>query len=183
MSQIRLTTVITVLIVTLCILLGGQYLYESYYVKNDLQEEIGRIVPAGKIRIAKDEDPPAVYIRSAEIENLQTVYLNTEKIVRRQLGPGYKIIFIDERTPEIESLYEKCGFIIQEAIATGGFQEMDRRVGDLARTAGIRSHLSIDSSNIYLELHDDRGYLYEVIPRFPGHGQQNIMEKPGGEVL
>lgn len=181
MDKIRLTTVIAVLIVTLCILLGGRYLYESYYVKNSLHKEISQAVQAEEIRIAKQEDPPAVYIHVPEIKNLQSTYLCVEKIVRQQLGPGYKVILTDKRTSKLENLYEKCSFIIQEAIATGNFLEMEQKIDDLSKTAGVKHHLSIDSKNIYLELRDNRGYLYEVIPRSPQLGQQKNMEKLGGE--
>lgn len=183
MDKIRLTTVIAVLIISLCILLGGRYLYESYYVKNSLDEEISQAMQAEEIRIAKQEDPPAVYISVPEIKNLQSVYLCAEKIVQQQLGPGYKVILTDKRTPELESLYGKCSFVIQEAIVTGSFEDMKQKIDDLSKTAGVKHHLSIDSKNIYLELRDNRCYLYEVIPRFSQPGQQKIMEKLGGEGL
>lgn len=183
MNKIRFTTVIAVLVFTLCVLLGGRYLYESYYVKNNLYEEINRAVQAEQISIIKQEDPPTVYIRVPEIKNLKSVYLCVEKIVRQQLGQGYKVVLTDTRTPDLENLYEKCSFIIQEAIFTGSFQDMEQKIEDISKTAGIEWHLSIDSKNIYLELRDDHGYLYEVIPRYYQSNQQKNMEKLGGEEL
>ncbi len=183
MGQIRFTTVLTVLIITLCILLGGHHLYESHYVKNNLQNEIGRIIKVEEIRIEKQEDPPAVYLRAPEIENLRKAYLNIENVVAKRLGAGYRIVLVDDRTPELEGLYEKCSFIIQEAIATGRYQNMEQKIAELAKAAGVHYRLFIDSSAIYLELRDDHGYLYEVIPRYPRCEQPENFEQPGGEIL
>lgn len=183
MGQIRFMTVLTVLVVTLCILLGGQHLYESYYVNNNLRDEIGQIVKVEEIRIEKQEDPPTVYLRAPEIENLRKDYLNIEKTVDRRLGADYRIVLLDDRTPELESLYEKCSFIIQEAIATGSYQDMEQQIGKMAKENGVHYRLFIDSSAIYLELRDERGYLYEVIPRHSGGEHSENMGQPGGEIL
>lgn len=164
MSQIHIKTVVITCIITLVILLGGYYLYNNYYVKNGLQEQIDQVVKVEEIEIDKEENPPTVYISSSEIKDLQDVYLKTDKIVYQNLGSEYRTVLSDKRTDKLSGLFDKCSFVIQEGIATGEFQEMDNQVRDLAELEGVQCHLTIDSSNIYLELKDEQGYLYEVIP-------------------
>lgn len=179
MSQIRIKTVIVAFIVTLGILLCGYYFYNNYYVKNGLQEQISQVVEVEEeIEIAEQEYPPTVYIRLSEIKDLQDVYLKIEEIVYQNLGSEYRIVFLDERNDKLSELYDKCSFVIQEGIATGKFQEMYNKIQELAELEGVKCHLIMDSSNIYLELKDDQGYLYEVIPRL---NQLGRLEKPGSE--
>lgn len=178
MNQIRFTTVAIALVVTLFILLGGYFLYDKYYIKNGLEEKINQIVETEEIKIAKQENPPTVYIRSSEIKDLQTVHQKTAEIVYQTLGPEFRVVFLDERTEKLSKLYEKCSFVIQEGIATGRFQEMNVKVQELAAEEGIQCHLTMDSFNVYLELDDGKGYLYEVIPHLNQLGEQ---EKPGSD--
>ena len=178
MNQIRFTTVAIALIITLVILLSGYKLYDKYYVDNSLQETINQIVETEDVKIAKQETHPTVYIRSSEIKNLQTVYQKTAEVVHQKLGPEFRIVFMDERTEKLSSLYEKSSFVIQEGIVTGKFQEMHKRVQELADAEDVKCHLTMDSFNIYLELNDNQGYLYEVIPCQSQLGEQ---EKPGSE--
>ncbi len=178
MNQLRLKTVVFALLITLCLLLGGYYLYQKYYVRSGLEEQINQVVSAEEVKIDKQENPPTVYVRSLEIKNLQSVYEKTAELVHRKLGPNYRIVFLDKRTPKLRSLYENSSFVIQEGIATGSFQEMHQKVLELADRKGVQCHLTMDSSNIYLEFKDDQGYLYEVIPRLNQLGER---EKTGGE--
>jgi hypothetical protein len=179
LSQIHIKTVIVAFIVTLGILLCGYYFYNNYYVKNGLHEQISQVVEVEEeIEIAEQKHPPTVYIRLSEIKALQDVYLKIEEIVCQKLGSEYRIVLLDERNDKLMALYDKCSFVIQESLVTGKFQDMYNKVQELAELEGVECHLTMDSSNIYLELRDDQGYLYEVIPRL---NQLGSLEKPGSE--
>lgn len=179
MNQIRFTTVVLATVITLFVLFSGYKLYDRYYIGNSLEGSINKIVATEEIKIAKQETPPTVYISSSEIKDLQIVYRKTAQVVHQKLGSEFRIILIDKRTEKLSRLYEKCSFIIQEGIATGGFQEMHNGVRELAGREDVCCHLTIDSSNVYLELNDNHGYLYEVIPR---QSQFKEWEKPGSEI-
>ncbi len=178
MNHIRLTTVVFSLLVTLFILLGSYFLYDKYYVKNGLEEKINQIVSVDEIKVAKKEKPPTVYIRVSELKDLQTVYLKIAEVVNQKYGSEFRIVFLDERSEKLSKLYEQSSFVIQEAIVTGRFQEMNKKVQELAEREGVSCRMTIDSTNIYLELKDDQGYLYEVIPRL---NQVEEREKQGSE--
>ncbi len=180
MNQIKLTTVICALLITLCALFGGYYLYDKYYVGNGLREQISQVVTAEEINIEKQDNLPTVSIRSSKIESLQNAYQETAKVVYQRFGPECNIVFLDERTENLSLLYEECSFIIQEGIATGEFQDMRTKVLSLADEKGVLCHLTMDSSNIYLELRDEQGYLYEVVHRM---NQLDEWEKLGGDVI
>jgi hypothetical protein len=90
---------------------------------------------------------------------------------------------LDNRTPKLQSLYEQASFAIQEAIATGNFQAMQKSVSRLAAANKVQSNISVDSYNVYLELRDEQGsgYLYEVIPRTSQVAIGEQANNPGGE--
>lgn len=167
MKYLRIMAIIAAMLVTLCLLLGGQRLYEKYVVKDGLQQAIDKVAPADEIRVDKDAKPPTVYIRLSQVNDLQSDYEGLTDVIHAQLGPDYRVVLLDDRTPELQSLYEQCSFPIQEAIATGHFQSMKTGVEQLAAAGSANCSISVDSDNVYLELSDqkERGCLYEVVPR------------------
>lgn len=165
MRQLNIPAVIITFFVTLALMMGGKYLYEGYYLKKSLENKISKIIEVKEIRVDKTEQPPSVYLRTAPIGDLQSVYKKIDKVVRQELGPEYHIVFIDRRTPKLTEVYEKSQFAIQEAIATGCFRQMYSSVQSIAQANDVACRLSIDSSNIYLQIYDENGYLYEVIQR------------------
>ncbi len=167
LHQIRLSTVIIAMVITLGLLLGGQYSYEKYIVKEELSQKIAQIVEIDEIKIEKNENPPTVYIRASQITDLPMVNRRLGKIIREELGPEYRLVFLDQRTPRLQDLYENCQFSIQEAITAGNFQEMHQAIQKKAAAEHVDYKVSVDSYNVYLQLRDQKGYLYEIIPRWP----------------
>lgn len=183
LHQLKISTVVISLVICLGLLLAGQLLYEKYYLRENIYEELWKVVKFDEIRIEKQEKPPTVYLRTSQAGNLQVVYQDVEQVVKQQLGPQYRIVFQDERTPELQTLYENCQFAIQEAMVTGGFRQMQQTVRQLAGDEGVDCRLFIDSSNVYLALSDRKGYLYEIIPRASQMAvTDNGNEQGGGEL-
>ena len=84
--------------------------------------QIAKVAAVDSITVAKDEKPPAVYVRISHVNDLQTDYQRLTDVIGKQLGVNYKVVLLDNRTPKLQSLYEQSSF--QEAIATGNYQEM-----------------------------------------------------------
>jgi hypothetical protein len=183
LQQWRIPTIVAAMLITLAVLLGGQILYEKHFVNDDLDRQVATVAAVSDLRVAKDEKPPAVYLRINNAQDLQIDYQGLTDVVRKQLGPQYKVVLLDNRTPELQSLYEQGSFAIQEAIATGDYQAMQKSVARLAATNKVQSKISVDSYNVYLELRDEQGsgYLYEVIPRTPQVASGEQTNNPGGE--
>ncbi len=183
LQQWRIPTIVAAMLITLALLLGGQFFYEKYFVKDGLDREVAKVAAADEVRVDKDEKPPVVYVRISQVQDLQTDYQELTDVIRKQLGPGYKVVLLDNRTPKLQSLYEQCAFAIQEAIATGSYQTMQKTVSQLAAADKAQSNISVDSYNVYLELKDEQGpgYLYEVIPRQPQVASGEQANNPGGE--
>jgi hypothetical protein len=183
LQQWRIPTIVAAMLITLALLLGGQFLYEKHFVKDGLDRQVAKVAAVDDLRIAKDEKPPAVYVRINNAQDLQTDYQGLTDVIRKQLGPQYKVVLLDNRTPKLQSLYEQGSFAIQEAIATGNYQAMQKSVSRLAAANKTQSNISVDSYNVYLELRDEQGsgYLYEVIPRTSQVAIGEQANNPGGE--
>jgi len=91
------------------------------------------------------------------------------------MGPEYQLVLLDSRTPRLQVLFEDFQFSIQEAISTGSFEEMHQTVRKIAEAENVNYKISVDSYNVYVQLRDQKGYLYEIIPRWP---QLAIIEAP-----
>lgn len=182
LQQWRIPTIVAATLITLALLLGGQHLYEKYFVKDSLDRQIAKVAAVEELRVAKDEKPPAVYVRISHIQDMQTDYQELTETIRKRLGSDYRVVLLDNRSSRLQSLYVQCSFAIQEAITTGNFQAMQKEVSKLADANNVQDNLSVDSYNVYLELRDeqDSNYLYEVIPRLPQLALSGQAINPGG---
>ncbi|HAA89547.1 MAG TPA: hypothetical protein DCE07_03065 [Peptococcaceae bacterium] len=173
-QNIRLSTVVVAMIITLLVLFGGKYLYELY-ADQDLLQKISEVAPIEEVQIARNEQPPTIYLQLSEVDDLGKVYRQIRKIVDTYLGREYQVVLVDRRTGKLEELFNECQFSVYEAISTGQYQQMYRVVRETAKNSGVDVRISMDSSNIYLQFKDGSGYLYEVIPRWPQLAQGEVI--------
>lgn len=178
-NQLKIPVVVLSLIISLGLLLGGQYFYEHYYLWNEFNGKIAQVLPGAKVSIDRNEDPPVVYIKSSGITDLQTSYRQIDKVVKSRLGTQYRLVLQDQRTPQLQKAYESSQFAIQEALVTGGFEKMRQQVNQVAEHFQIEARITIDPSNIYLQMKDRHGYLYEVIPRIQPAGSFDLSQQGG----
>ncbi len=165
-QNMRLSTVVIAMIITLSVLFGGKYVYELN-ANQDLLQKIRSVAAVEEVKIARDERPPTVYLQLSEVDDLGKVYRQIRKIVDTYLGQEYQVVLVDRRTKKLEEVFNECQFSVYEAISTGQYQQMSRVVKETAKNSGVAVRISMDSSNIYLQFKDSGDYLYEVIPRWP----------------
>jgi hypothetical protein len=177
----NIPTIAAVMLIMLALLLGGQFFYERSFVKNNLDQQIAKVAAVDEVSIAKEEKPPVVYVRISNVQDLQADYQKLTDVVRMQLGTGYQVVLLDNRTPKLQSLYEQDSFAIQEAIATGDYEAMQRSVAQIAASNHVQSQISVDSGNVYLSLKDGAASLYEVISRPSQATAGDQADNQGGE--
>jgi hypothetical protein len=180
LTRLKVFAIVVALLITLGALLAGQSFYEKNIVNRDLTQKIRAVVPNVAIRVAKDEQPPTVYVSNAQVSDLQSTYSRLDKVVSQQLSPDYRVVLVDRRSVGLQDALEQCQFSIQEAIATGSFQKMQKTVQQITGARQVNSQISVDNDNVYLTLSDGDGYLYGVISRTSKVASKNSSTQTGG---
>lgn len=166
-KEFRWPIVALSLLITLGILATGGYLFRRQTVDQPLYKLYGGMKEVRKSEIKAVGDQTNITIELADTSNLMDTYRNLDERTREVVGKGaYRIQVKDQRTPELEEVFYRVHFSLQESIVKGNFAEMAMKVEEAGRTAGLdRQRVFVDGQRLYLQLHKGDKYLYEIIPR------------------
>lgn len=181
---LNIPVVAVVFLLSLSGLILGQGVAYRYFTERPLQMAFDGIEGVEGFEIVDDEGQIYVQVKLGDVDNLRDVYKQIYSASRKHIGKGFKDIIIkDERDSFLEEVYYSIHFDVQEAIATGNFSRMAGEIEEKTTAAGIdKSRIYVDNDRLFIELHEGKKYLYEMIPRgVPSRGEaQGSNEEPGG---
>lgn len=171
MTKQRVAVISLVGILVFSLLLGGQLIYKNKWVNGTLMQESQEIPGVISAQVVTRDGQSELQVKTGEVEDLQKVSLQLQKIAGK-----HPILFIDQRTKDLEQVFQQMQFPLQESIVRGNFTEMEQRIKELAQQSGVELSLTMDSEAIYLTLSKDQNQLVAVIER---HGQGKFLPSQG----
>ncbi|BBB92622.1 MAG TPA: hypothetical protein PKA28_03660 [Methylomusa anaerophila] len=162
--------VVTV-IVTLALLLGGQFVWNRYAVAKPLDKMFNGIQGVEQVTVdfndqIKSNEQVSIQVKLGDIDNLQKVYTEVIKNLEKKGGTQkYDLVIQDDRSPELEDFYYSVHYYIQEAIVTGKFAVMAERIQSQSNSAGVNTQVYVDTDNIYLQMKKNGRAMYVITPR------------------
>ena len=163
----RIAAVAVATVLTFTILYAGNAYYTKLTVGDPL-ERVFRDAPS-VLSYQVDRSQPVTVVRVAlrDVADLrQEVQSLEERAAGVLRGQAVKIVVQDTRDEALSAAYYAMHFHIQEALVTGRFSEMEAKVATVAVGAGLDRHrVFINERNVYVQLHHNGRYLYEVLPR------------------
>lgn len=167
MSNLRIPVILVVFISVLTLFLVGQhFLFDKQELKN-LKTEFMNIDGVQNVMIERQGRGHSVTLVLVETRGLEKTYEEILTVAQRAGIPPSRITLKDNRGPRLSRALYRIHFSIQEAMATGHFQEMARVVeATLADEAIDDYRLWVDAERIYLEMHSGPEHLYEIFPRY-----------------
>lgn len=163
MTKQRIALISLIGILVFGLLLGGQLVYKNKWVNGNLTQQSLEIEGVISAEVITKDGLSELQVKTSQVENLQNVSSELKTVSGK-----HPIRLIDQRTDELEKIFQQMQFSLQEGIIRGNFTEMERNVRELADKSGVEVSLTMDSEAIYLTLNAEEAQLLEVIER---HGQ------------
>lgn len=163
MTKQRIALISLIGILVFGLLLGGQLVYKNKWVNGNLTQQSLEIEGVIYAEVITKDGLSELQVKTSQVENLQNVSRELKTVSGK-----HPIRLIDQRTDELEKIFQLMQFSLQEGIVRGNFTEMERNVKELADKSGVEVSLTMDSEAIYLTLNKEEAQLLEVIER---HGQ------------
>lgn len=171
MTKQRIALISLIGMLVFGLLLGGQLVYKKKWVNDTLTYETQQIQGVLAAEVASHDGQAEVLVQTGQIDNLQKVSLQLQRI-----SGNRPIRFVDQRTPELERIFQQMQFSIQEGIVRGNFTQMEQTLSELADKAGVKMSLAMDNTAIYLTLNADESQLVAVLER---NGQGTFLPSEG----
>lgn len=169
LQGLRIPVIILVFISALGLAILSESLVHGNQVTNPLVADLQSVAGVSQATVEGRGNKTKVNVYLEDGIDLISVYPNITALVERYLGPNTGHLYLtDGRDANLTDMYHALRFQIEEGLATGHFTRMASEVAAAAEGAGISTHrIYMDSQNVYVQLHDDTAYLYEVVPRYP----------------
>jgi len=164
---LRVQVILIAFVLTVIVILSGQHFFQKLTVEQPLLKSLKATANVQDVTLERQKEQLVVTVTLNGTAQLGQTYGQIDTRIREKLGEKpYRIKINDQRTAQLEQTYYQISPYVQEAISRGNFWSMFAKVeAELTRLGIARHALTVDSENVYVFLGDDKGYLYEVIPR------------------
>jgi len=182
LRSVRWPVVVAALVLTLGVLFGVRWLYESRALDRPILEAVRAVPGVSDVVVSRSGDVLEVKVKVGDVSALEQFVAE----LRQAVGPlaggrEVRIELSDTRTLELEKVYYDFHFYVQEAVATGRYSLLPTSLKEVAGPDKVTSaRVFVDSDYVYVELHKDGSALYQVVPRAGTSGEMMSADQNAG---
>lgn len=166
-KDIKWNYVAIISVVSLLILFGGWYLYQTISIKNPINEAVSSIEGIKVTNLDIDKNNVNLSINLYDVDNFQVTYELIEETVTPYLqNRSLNIEIVNNGNESLNYAWSKSYFYIAEAIDNKEYSLIPQAIDNMEKEYNLdRAGYTMDETNIYIDLHQDDASLYIVIPR------------------
>lgn len=167
---LRMQIIILIFLLSLSLLLGGQWVYQKNHVQGNLVEKLNNIDGVYSSSIEKNNRQNSlIKIHLEEVEDLRHVYRQAVSTAADHLRTeAFSIEIVDRPNQVLISIWETTHLSIYQSLAQFSYDEIGGKISTEAQKHDrIKYRVQMDWDHVYLQLHDEGNYLYQIIPRLP----------------
>mgnify|MGYP000849820752 CR=1 FL=1 len=174
-KDVHWTSVLVGMLLAFALLVGGNWLYQQYFVKSPLGDDLEQRSEIINWSLLEETDKKVLTVELGPVTNLKESYnYIRDKSIQYLGAEGVEIRLVDHRSEKLEQVMYTLQYPIYEALVRGNFTEMAETVKLEAERAQLTGYqVYVDEANLYIHLKHNEDYLYEIIPRATG------LESPG----
>ncbi|EGO65368.1 hypothetical protein [Acetonema longum] len=154
------------LALTVLLLLGGEKAWYLLAKDKPLDHAFQGIEGVQTVSRTREDGIALLRVTLGRTDNFEETYEALWAAAEKILGQGqFRILLQDTRTPELEQFYYTVQYDAEEAVQTGQFSSMVRRIEEKSGQAGVRAAIYVDRQRIYLHFSRADQDMYVVVPR------------------
>lgn len=164
-SKFNIAKIAFSFILTLGFLLAGRLIYQEIGIVEPVRKDVMTVSEVHQVEVIAEQDGVlTVIVEMGEVDSLKSSYQKIKQHLPLQKLNQLEIN--DRRNDYLTNLWRETHFALEEAATIGNFTEMQQLIEDKLAKENIEHwQLEIDGDNLYLQMHDNGYYLYEIIPR------------------
>ncbi len=163
----RLPIILVTLALTLAVLFGARWLYQSQAFDRPLGEAVRAVPGVADVVVGQQGDAVQVRVKAQDVPDLEQFVKSLWRAID-SVEPGQKVVLqlSDSRNRVLQDVYYSFNFYLQEAVATGRYSELPARLDQVATPDRVtRARVYVDTDYVYVQLHQGDASLYEIVPR------------------
>lgn len=163
-SKFNVARIVISFILTLGLLLAGRFAYEKVGIVEPVRKDVLAVSAVQRVEVTAEQGVLTVSVEMGEVDSLKHSYQTIKQLLPlQQLN---KLDVHDRRNEYLTNLWKENQFAMEEAATLGNFTEMQQLIEERLSRENLDSwQLEIDDENLYLQIHYNGYYLYEIVPR------------------
>lgn len=178
-KNIRWPVVLIAFLFLISVFYGFQWYQQKQVVEEPLTQLFAKREEVKGVEISQQGDTLEIVLELEYVDNLREYESIINKEVSKIMGNRkYQVSLLDSRNKQLEEIFYRVHYHLQEAAVTGNFVEMSERVGEIMSGYSFEDYrLIVGEEKIYFQVKQSGHYLFEIVPRFPGsNGQESMGE-------
>jgi hypothetical protein len=164
--KLRLLPIGISLIVSLTVLFGGWFLYDSYAMETPLNEIVKETPGIQDATVEVDRNKVTIHLTPASDANMREIY---KSIVTRGASViGSRSVELDiknDSNAALDAWWSKALFHVAQAMQTKHYGDIPERLEDLKGSLeGLNVQTEMDDKYVYVTLRDQSKSLYLMLP-------------------
>ena len=166
---LRLPVVLTALVLALAALFGLQAVYAQQTFAGPLATKLEHVAGVqGVPQVIRTGSGLQITVHLGLVPDLQSTYQDLEKAAAASVGGrAFALAVKGDRSPQLVQDYQQLSFVLDQARATGQFDNLPQQVQTEAKALGLQS-ASVSASQslslLFVTLVQGKSYLYAVMP-------------------
>lgn len=164
---VRLTIIVFALALTLGLLFGGRWLYESQALSRPLEAVVAGVPGVTDVTLADQGGRFVIHVRLGQAQKLEDVVAQLWRAIDTvdEQAP-VELRVSDLRNQAVENAYYDFHFHLQEAVATGRYADLPARLAEVAAANRLTyERVYVGPEYVFVQLHQGEAALYEILPR------------------
>lgn len=161
----RFIKIILAFVLTVTVLSLSYFWFEKYYISQRLNKELLKINGVLSADIKGKSSALTVSVLLDKTDNLQKSYTNVFNLVEGFTnGKEFNLIILDKKNSQTEKFADKVQLAIFESLNKHNYTWLNQIINEEAMKNNVDCRLWIDDKNMYLQIINDAGYQYIIIP-------------------
>ncbi len=167
-KEFKIYVVIISFVISLSILIAGNWLYEDIYINNPLSVRIKEISAIKEYNFIETDDETYINVELNANSDLKDTYLSITSAVNSVKGKenNIKIKIKDNPNDKLTDYWGQVQFAVYQALEQGDYTNMVKILTDKANHYNFsKCKIDMDDSRIYVQINNNNNFLYKVIKR------------------
>ncbi len=176
-KNIRWPVVLVAFLFLISVFYGFQFYQQKQVVEEPLTQLFAEKKEIKDVEISQQGDTLEIVLELEYVDNLREHESIINKEVSEIMGNRkYQVTLVDFRNKQLEEIFYRVHYHLQEAAVTGNFVEMSERVGEIMSGYNVDDYrLIVGEDKIYFQVKQSGHYLFEIVSRYPGSDGQESM--------
>ncbi|MDI3256287.1 MAG: hypothetical protein QJR01_00925 [Kyrpidia sp.] len=164
MARFRFLMAGLAFVVTLGGFIAGWNLYRAYGLIRPVERQVAQIPGVERATVSMQGKGAVVRVTLGAVDDLKSTYRTIQQVAAERLGPQTAVEVQGHSSPGLDRWWDEQQPLLYEDLEKSSFRDLVKALQDSAAGQHYQCRVTMDADRIYVQVSDQRSFLYQVVP-------------------